>query len=80
MDDQPLQILDGQLTIFDELATSEPITLESGDLWAGAKADRPGARAPLAGGPGRAGQGATRSFSLGLRTGGSGDSSDAAAA
>jgi hypothetical protein len=49
MFDQPLQILDGQLTIFDELAMREPIALESGDLWAGARDDRPGARGSFAG-------------------------------
>jgi hypothetical protein len=52
MDDHRHQILDGQLTIVDELATREAIALEFGDLWAGAKDDRPGARAPLPGRPG----------------------------
>jgi hypothetical protein len=61
MDDQPLQILDGQLTIFDEPATREPITLGSGDLWAGARAGRPGARGPL---PERAGSGGSGSDAI----------------
>jgi hypothetical protein len=57
MDERPLQILAGQLTIFDELDTREPITLESGDLWTGARADRSGARAPFAGRAGSGGSG-----------------------
>jgi hypothetical protein len=49
MDDHQHQILDGQLTIFDELAAREPKALETGDLWAGARDDRPGARGLFAG-------------------------------
>jgi hypothetical protein len=79
MDERPLQILAGQLTIFDELDTREPITLESCDLCTGARVDRSGARARSLGGPGRAGQGARRSLSRGARVG-RGDLSDATAA
>jgi hypothetical protein len=80
MDDHQHQILDAQLTIFDELATHEPIALESGDLWARARDDRPGARAPLAGRSGSDGSGSDAIFFAGSERGGSGDSSDAAAA
>ena len=69
MFDQPLQILDGQLTIFDELATHEPITREAGDLSAGARADRPGARAPFAGPSGSGGSGSDAIFFAGREEG-----------
>jgi hypothetical protein len=69
MDDQPLQIFAGQLTIFDELATREPIAVETGDLWARARDDRPGARAPFAGRSGSGGSGSDATFFAGREEG-----------